>query len=356
MAEPATKKSIAQGQELEQHLAVGLVSMLRVASPTGLEGHRLRTAIRGWQKGRYVLLDLLPKQSLPTTLRSGASCVIRFVSRGTVCGFASSILDIVPSESLHLMRLNWPEEISEVRVREHERHDVEIPCTITAADGNNHAGTIHDLCASGCRVWTTAILDHDTLIALEFVLPDGSAIEGLGASVRNINPVPGGCYFGCQFEDTSEGQAEAVGFYVLTALEWMRGKTPVEPHILVLERDEEIGETLAGSLRGCGYEVTVASTVADGLYLARMARPDALLINQEQGIFRGADVCRELRSSSRFKDLSIVLYGDGAVVSEKEALDAGATSYIPLADMRKDIARMFGRAPAEAPAEETPED
>lgn len=96
--------------------------------------------------------------------------------------------------------------------------------------------------------------------------------------------------------------------------------------LLVVDDEPEFLRTLATSLRGAGYAVETATTVAEALDAARGTAFDAVVLDLILPDGSGTDVCTGLR---RWSDVPIVVVS--AVGEEREkvdALDAGADDYV----------------------------
>ena len=96
--------------------------------------------------------------------------------------------------------------------------------------------------------------------------------------------------------------------------------------ILVVDDEPQILRALTTNLRGAGYEVATAASVAEALAEAAMRPPDAVILDLLLPDGNGTDVCRELR---RWSDVPvIVLSAVGDETEKVAALDAGADDYV----------------------------
>jgi two-component system, OmpR family, KDP operon response regulator KdpE len=100
----------------------------------------------------------------------------------------------------------------------------------------------------------------------------------------------------------------------------------VKQTLLVVDDEPQFLRTLATNLRGAGYDVETAGTVASALSAAKGGRFDAVVLDLVLPDGSGTDVCAGLRAWS---DVPIVVVS--AVGEEREkvdALDAGADDYV----------------------------
>jgi two-component system, OmpR family, KDP operon response regulator KdpE len=96
--------------------------------------------------------------------------------------------------------------------------------------------------------------------------------------------------------------------------------------VLVVDDEPQILRALRTSLRGAGYDVTVAETAEAALTALAVDPPDAVILDLVLPDGRGTDVARELRTWSDIPVIVLSVVGDE---SEKvAALDAGADDYV----------------------------
>ncbi|HZP72822.1 MAG TPA: response regulator [Gaiellaceae bacterium] len=96
--------------------------------------------------------------------------------------------------------------------------------------------------------------------------------------------------------------------------------------VLVVDDEPQFRRALVTNLRGAGYEVDTAATVAEATANAVLRPPDAVVLDLLLPDGTGHEVCEALRS---WTDVPIVLVS--AVGDEEEkirALDAGADDYV----------------------------
>jgi DNA-binding response OmpR family regulator len=128
------------------------------------------------------------------------------------------------------------------------------------------------------------------------------------------------------------------------------------PHVLVVEDDRVVGETLQLYLEHAGYRVTVVTEGASGS--RRALEPDVAVVILDWLLpgLSGYEVCREVRARSRVPILMLT-----ARTTEDDrvrGLEAGADDYVPKPfSPREVVARvqaLLRRAGAPAVAEEAP--
>jgi len=94
----------------------------------------------------------------------------------------------------------------------------------------------------------------------------------------------------------------------------------------VVDDEQQILRALRTSLRGAGYEVDTADSVASALAAAALRPPEAVILDLVLPDGSGIDVARELRAWSSAP--IIVLSAVGEEREKVAALDAGADDYV----------------------------
>ncbi|MGA9761801.1 MAG: response regulator transcription factor [Gaiellaceae bacterium] len=96
--------------------------------------------------------------------------------------------------------------------------------------------------------------------------------------------------------------------------------------ILVVDDEPQILRALQTALRGAGYEVDTAASVAEALSRAAAHPPDGFILDLVLPDGSGIDVCHELRSWTQAP--IVVLSAVGEESDKVAALDAGADDYV----------------------------
>jgi len=98
-------------------------------------------------------------------------------------------------------------------------------------------------------------------------------------------------------------------------------------HILVVDDDQAVRDSLARSLLYSGYEVTTASDGVDALAQLSSGRPDAVIMDVMMPRLDGLETTRALRASGNDVPI-LVLTARDAVGDRVDGLDAGADDYM----------------------------
>jgi two-component system response regulator MprA len=99
-------------------------------------------------------------------------------------------------------------------------------------------------------------------------------------------------------------------------------------HILVVDDDQAVRDSLRRSLAFNGYEVELAADGLAALEAIARRRPDAVVLDVMMPRLDGLEACRRLRSAG--EDLPVLLLTARDAVPDRVAgLDAGADDYLP---------------------------
>lgn len=99
--------------------------------------------------------------------------------------------------------------------------------------------------------------------------------------------------------------------------------------ILIIEDERALVEVLTYNLKKEGLEVLVATDGQEGLRRAQTALPDLIVLDLMLPVIEGLEVCRQLRSGGRTKDIPILmLTARSEEVDEIVGFQMGADDYV----------------------------
>ena len=102
-----------------------------------------------------------------------------------------------------------------------------------------------------------------------------------------------------------------------------------KPKILVIEDERALVEILSANLERDGFEVLTALDGQDGLRQAQLKLPDLIVLDLMLPVKPGLEVCRELRSGARTRDIPIVMVTAKAEESDQlVGFAMGADDYV----------------------------
>ena len=101
------------------------------------------------------------------------------------------------------------------------------------------------------------------------------------------------------------------------------------PKILIVDDEPENITMLGMVLQRRGFEIIGASNALDGLTLAEVEAPDAIILDMMLPDVNGEEFCKRLRSNPAIAHMPIVVLSARVVEQGKErALAAGANAYM----------------------------
>jgi two-component system phosphate regulon response regulator PhoB len=99
--------------------------------------------------------------------------------------------------------------------------------------------------------------------------------------------------------------------------------------ILIIEDERQLSEVLTYNLQREGYEVSAAHDGQEGLRKAQTLLPDLILLDLMLPVMNGLDVCRELRSGDRTKEIPIIILTAKAEETDQVVgFSMGADDYV----------------------------
>lgn len=102
-----------------------------------------------------------------------------------------------------------------------------------------------------------------------------------------------------------------------------------QPQILVVEDEAPIAEVLTYNLERQGYTVITATDGQTALQRARSHAPDLVILDLMIPVIDGLEVCRQLRSDARTKNIRIImLTARGEETDEVVGFNMGADDYV----------------------------
>ena len=113
-------------------------------------------------------------------------------------------------------------------------------------------------------------------------------------------------------------------------------------HLLIIDDDTRLTTMLGEYLRDAGFDVTIAGSLAQGRQQLQSSNFDALVLDLMLPDGDGLDLCRELRSQARTRQLPLLmLTARGEPLDRIVGLELGADDYLPKPfEPRELLARM----------------
>jgi two-component system phosphate regulon response regulator PhoB len=100
-------------------------------------------------------------------------------------------------------------------------------------------------------------------------------------------------------------------------------------HVLIVDDEPDLASLVEFNLRQAGLETSVALTGEQALQLARLRRPDVVLLDLMLPDLSGKEVCRRLRADPATRTVPIVmLTSRGEEADRIEGFEVGADDYV----------------------------
>lgn len=101
------------------------------------------------------------------------------------------------------------------------------------------------------------------------------------------------------------------------------------PRVLVVEDETDLVRVLAYNLQQAGYEPIAARSIAIAMDKLREQPPDAVLLDVMLPDGSGTDLCRTIKSDSRWKSIPVIMVtARGEEVDRIVGLELGADDYV----------------------------
>jgi DNA-binding response OmpR family regulator len=125
-------------------------------------------------------------------------------------------------------------------------------------------------------------------------------------------------------------------------------------HVLAVDDDNEVLQTLGRVLKHDAFDVTLASSAMEAMQILERRMPDMMILDIIMPEVDGITFCRQLRRDTRFVALPILfLTAKGGTDDIVNGLDAGADDYVikpfDLSELRARVAALLRRGIREKP-------
>lgn len=223
--------------------------------------------------------------------------------------------------------------------------DDSLTVRMDLADAFTEAGFVTSPCASVAEARAAMARVTPAVCILDVRLPDGDGVSLL----QEIRNAPDGqtalvvmlsseADVQDRIRGLQTGADEYVGkpydtrYLVERVREFLLRRQPAQSTgttILVIDDSETFREALRTAFESAGHTVVTASTGEDGLRVAAMRRPDAVVVDGELPGIDGPAVIRHLRLDALLRDVPcLLLTGSDDKGAELRALDAGADTFV----------------------------
>ena len=222
--------------------------------------------------------------------------------------------------------------------------DDSLTVRMDLADAFEQAGFSPRQCSTIGEARASLEKERFALVILDILLPDGDGVDLLHEiRAQRLSDAPvllmsteaevrdriRGLRVGA---DDYIGKPYDVKYVIARASELVRGKSSAGREralVLVIDDSPTFRDVLRNALESAGYAVIVAASGEEGLRVAGVARPTAVLVDSVMTGIDGATVIRRMRLDAALRGTPCVMLtaseADGA---ELRALDAGADAFV----------------------------
>ena len=171
-------------------LAVGARIHLQPAGTRSTD--RYEVAVRGWDEGKFVLMDMPEGKGAREAFKVGTEWVARSILLGKAYGFKTEVAK-TQFDPKPLVFLRYPDSIEALAIRKHKRVSTFVIGSLSRVAENgelreNVECIVRDLSKGGCLVEADNDFSVGDKVALTFVLPNGEPVNSIPGEVRNIRP------------------------------------------------------------------------------------------------------------------------------------------------------------------------
>lgn len=184
---------------------------------------KLHSFFVGYIRKRFVItmIPLVPDVNRPMLLEylyKGNSATLRFIKRGTVLGFDSSVAHVTFTP-FPLLFLEYPENIESYNLRKDDRVTCLFPITVVFNDGEV-PGALSDISKSGCNI-VLSIQDSpprnieiDDIIRFRCPLLSGDPDMNIPGMIKRLKKSGARMELGLKFNDLEKDTARRISDYI----------------------------------------------------------------------------------------------------------------------------------------------
>ena len=187
---------------------------------------RLPTTLVGMDAGRFLIVRTPTASQLGGVgikLFSGNRAVVRYIYRGSVYGFETTIIDAV-SSPFRLVFLAYPKVVTERNIRSNRRVNTSLPARLGEGE-EAPGGLITDISIAGCQLEirndklgeAQDALKPSSEVAMTMQLPGDSGEYRVHGTIRNRQRREQTTEFGIAFGELEEDVQLAIDGYVKLA-------------------------------------------------------------------------------------------------------------------------------------------
>ena len=181
-----------------------------------LNGQAYRTALRGWRRSQYLMVDLPDAGQWPP--QSKEVIIGRLFGNGTYYGFSTECMSVM--REFRLVILRYPEDMVDTTYRKTERFAISLPVTVhrqLSGGERQEKGVITNISAGGCQLRSPKPIGKGDSFRLTINLPTGQTIKEVNCLSRSVNPETDHFVVGLSFDIQKDGELDPLAAFLETA-------------------------------------------------------------------------------------------------------------------------------------------
>ncbi|VAX24399.1 hypothetical protein MNBD_NITROSPINAE03-1030 [hydrothermal vent metagenome] len=180
-----------------------------------LYDEKMFSTFRGSKKPDYALIDVPTAGGKPAYISPNAVFLIRFLEKGSVYGFKTSVIKTYSKPS-SVCVIEYPASIKTVNLRKSRRITTLLPATIETENGS-FAGAFIDL-SEGGGLFSTLAMEHEAIKTgaecfVSVTLPSGEKVEKLRSHLCSVKKREGKTLVGLCFDHNGESPSLTLQSY-----------------------------------------------------------------------------------------------------------------------------------------------
>jgi len=190
----------------------------------GQHDSRMESTLVGIRQGKYLLITMPtgPHPSIEGLDEEGTPLIVRYIHKGNVYGFKSSILNVVMRPE-KLLAIYYPAQVEVYELRNYPRLSCFLPARVTISK-QVIDGSVIDISKTGAQYRCSAGQDIDQLreqigetLQLEVQLPGSDGYTHIEGNLRNVSANSNVIELGIRFDKIDNHQLKNLFSFLLDA-------------------------------------------------------------------------------------------------------------------------------------------
>jgi len=179
-----------------------------------------KTKLLGWKEDSYMILEVPTINGMLLNWKSGTSCVVKFINKGSVYRFQTTVVKLLHNP-IPVIFVKYPKAIDNATTRKHDRIQTYLICDTFPLDENleiktfdfidkesfEKSAVLLDFSIEGGLVEIKSNLVSLSVgerVSLSFTMPNNIAIDKLVTEIRNIRIESGRKLMGLRFLELNQ--------------------------------------------------------------------------------------------------------------------------------------------------------